>query len=83
MKAMKVVSRYVDEDGCTRELVAVRGSNGKVRMRERYAKSRFHNRGWSSCVGVIREGLEALFSPRLDWASTLRGVEACEASHDA
>lgn len=83
MSVLKVVSRYVDEDGCTRELVAVRDSNGKVRMRERYAKSRFQNRGWSSCVGVIRERLGALFSSRLDWASTLRGVEVCEASRDA
>ena len=65
MSVLKVVSRHTDEDGCTRELVAFRDSNDKVRLRERYVKSRFQNRGWSAWFGVLREKLRATFVKRM------------------
>lgn len=72
MKVMKVVSRHVDVDGCTRELVAFRGSNGKVRLGERYMKSRFQNRGRSEWFGLLREKLKATFAKRM----TVKMMEA-------
>ena len=65
MSVLKVVSRQTDEDGCARELVAFRGSDGKVRLRERYLKSRFQNRGWSAWFGVLREKAKATFARRM------------------
>ena len=65
MSVLKVVSRHTDEDGCTRELVAFRGNDGRVRLRERYVKSRFQNRGWSEWFGVLREKLKATFVRRM------------------
>lgn len=65
MSVLKVVSRYVDEDGCIIELCAVKGSDGKVRMRERFAKRRLNNRGVSAWFGVLREKLRATFAKRM------------------
>ncbi len=69
---IRVVSRYVDEDGCTIELCAVKGSDGRVRMRERFAKRRLNNRGISAWFGVLREKLKATFAKRM----SLKSMEA-------
>jgi len=65
MSVLKVVSRHTDGDGCIRELVAFRDSSGKVRLGERYVKSRFQNRGRSEWFSVLREKLKATFAKRM------------------